>query len=213
MNKIKALGLCGLARCGKDSFFSIANSELSNMGYTPVKVSFAEALRSDLDEFLIKKTGISAFTEKGEEKEIIRDFLVAYGTKLMRKIDEDCWIKKIRLHVEGIQAKGHLPVFTDVRYPNELSWVKNDLKGLIIHISRTNNTPPNEEETLNDPILSSKADHKFEWDDFYDSWTGERDTQPSSQDIRAVKSAIHHLLKPKEASNVNAKLSNIYASD
>jgi hypothetical protein len=192
MNKIKALGLCGLARCGKDSFFSIANAELSNMGYKAVKLSFAEALRSDLDEFLLKKTGISAFTEKGEEKEIIRDFLVAYGTKLMRRIDQDYWIKKLKQRAYILQSQGHIPVFTDVRYPNELDWVKNDLQGLIVHISRSNNVAPNDEEALNDPILSSNSDHKFWWSDF-------EDLQPSGQDVMAVKNAIHYLLKSKGA--------------
>ena len=63
MNKIKALGICGLARCGKDTFYSIAKETLSNMGYRPVRITFAEALRMDVHKFLLEKTGIDAFTE------------------------------------------------------------------------------------------------------------------------------------------------------
>jgi len=188
MNKIKALGICGLARCGKDTFYSIAKDTLSNMGYRPVRVTFAEALRMDVHDFLLSKTGIDAFTEVTEEKNIIRDFLVAYGSKLMRRINERCWIEKVEPYVKERIAQGELVVFTDVRYPNELSWIQNSLEGLALHISRVNNLPPNNEEAQNDPLLSAEANMKFRWDNFIDE-------QPSGQNIYEVKQTISHLMQ------------------
>lgn len=184
LNNTKCLGLSGLARCGKDSFYLIAKSELKKIGYNAVKLSFAEALRWDVHKFLLEKTGIDAFTEENSEKELIRDFLVAYGTRLMRRIDKDCWIKKLKTSALEIQSRGDVPVFTDIRYENELDWVKNDLMGQVVHISRVNNKPPNKEEEKNDPILSLMADFNFEWRDF-------KDGEPSKEDVYSVKEVIY----------------------
>lgn len=186
MNSVKVLGLCGFARCGKDTFFSITKGHLPNMGLKPFRISFADALKDDVREFLLDKTGIDSFTEKTEEKEIIRDFLVAYGTKLMRKINNKCWIEKITNTIEEKVALGYLPVLTDVRYENELDWVKS-LGGSNIHITRVGNPPANEEEANNDPILKNKADYKFIWEDFGDVMSG--------QDVYYVKSALNKVFE------------------
>lgn len=171
MNKIKAIGLCGLARCGKDTFFSIVKEYFSNKGYQPYRLSFADILKEDVNEFLWEKTGINAFTEDPIEKELIRDFLVAYGTKLMRRIDENYWISKVEQNLRPAPPFGEmpspLPVFTDVRYLNELKWIKS-LGGSIIHIEREGILPPNEEEIKNDPLLKKIANINFYWENFSD---------------------------------------------
>ena len=166
MNKIKAIGLCGVARCGKDSFYSVAHSYLFDMGYQPLRFSFADALKDDLYSFLKEKTGISSFTDDATEKDLIRDFLVSYGSHLMRKINERYWIEKIEPAVTEQICRGFLPVFTDVRYPNELEWIKNKLQGGIIHISRPTHPPANQEEELHDPLMQKGATVKFKWHDF-----------------------------------------------
>ena len=79
-------------------------------------------------------------------------------------------------------------VFTDVRYPNELSWIQDSLDGVALHISRINNVAPNNEEAHNDPLLSGRANMKFSWGDF-------NDAQPSRQDSVAVQGAISKLMK------------------
>lgn len=183
MNKVNAIGICGLARSGKDSFFSITNDILSNMGFDSYKVSFADALKHDVKDFLFEKTGINSFTEIDEEKVIIRDFLVAYGTKLMRKINENCWIEKVDVETRIQIYGGRIPIFTDVRYLNELNWVKNELGGCIIHVSKIGNTPPNEEEAINDPILLKNSDVEFEWGEF-------KNNKPTFQEL----DQIHHLI-------------------
>jgi hypothetical protein len=179
MNKLNAIGLCGFARCGKDSFFSIANEYLSNIGYQPYRLSFADILKKDVNEFLYEKTGINAFTEDPKEKELIRDFLVAYGTKLMRRIDENYWISKVEEKMKQLppwdDTSIPLPIFTDVRYPNELEWIQKALSGTIIHITREGNSPANEEEKNNDPSLRACCDFLFKWNNFKNKKAGELD--------------------------------------
>ena len=186
MKKIRAIGLAGVARSGKDSFYSIMNDFLPNIGVKTLKFSFAKALRLDVREFLFDKTGIDSFTEKNEEKEIIRDFLVAYGTKLMRRIDEDCWIKKLEKEVLQKITEGYIPVFTDVRYLNELKWVKNTLNGHIVHITRINNPPANDEEKQNDPLLLSNSDDKYTWYNFVGS-------EPDYEAVRNVRQLVSNI--------------------
>ena len=47
---------------------------------------------------------------------------------------------------------------TDVRYQNEMEWIKNTMGGKNIYIRRNGVLPANNEEELNDPILRSMAD-------------------------------------------------------
>ena len=123
-----------------------------------------------------------------EEKNIIRDFLVAYGSKLMRRINERCWIEKVAPYAQERIGHGELVVFTDVRYPNELSWIQNSLGGVVLHISRINNLPPNNEEAENDPLLSASANMKFKWENFVDQL-------PSKENIYDVKQAVSDLMR------------------
>jgi len=189
--KLYALGLCGSARCGKDTFYSIAKEYLSNMGYQPYRLSFADILKQDVNEFLLEKTGINAFTEDPAEKELIRDFLVAYGTKLMRRIDENYWISKVEEKVRQLPPWGGvsipLPIFTDVRYLNELKWIRETLSGTIVHITRTGTPPINEEERKNDPILHAHSALHLEWGDF-------KNKNPSAEDHRLVEQMIEKCL-------------------
>ena len=187
MNKLNAIGLCGSARCGKDTFYSIANEYLSNQGYQPYRLSFADILKQDVNEFLYEKTGINAFTEEPKEKELIRDFLVAYGTKLMRRIDENYWISKVEDRiippspVDALPVR--LPIFTDVRYLNELKWIRETLSGTIIHITRTGTPPANQEERKNDPLLHVHSDLHLTWGDF-------KNKEPTAKDRGVVEQVI-----------------------
>lgn len=200
--KLYALGLCGSARCGKDSFYFIAKKYLSNLGYHPYRVSFADVLKQDVNEFLLEKTGINAFTEDAEEKELIRDFLVAYGTKLMRRIDENYWISKVE---EAIHFPSRLntlptsiPIFTDVRYLNELKWVREERSGIIVHITRTGTLPANEEERKSDPLLHAHSDLHLEWGDF-------KNKIPTTEDHRLVEQLTEKCLHDYDRRAEHAK--------
>ena len=90
------IGIAGYARTGKDTFGSILIKELNKIGLSSKKLSLAFELKSDLDNFLQQKFGISAFTEDPNEKNFIRPLLICYGTDLMRKKDPVYWIKKYK---------------------------------------------------------------------------------------------------------------------
>jgi hypothetical protein len=162
---MKLLGICGLARCGKDSFYNLSEPIIKEKKEASVRYAFADSLKAEIDELLLKNTGMSAFSEDPLEKTIIRPLLVTYGTHVRRKIDQDCWIKSIDFPVKNTISHNQWAFVTDVRYDNEIDWI-HDLGGKSVHITRTGTLPPNEEEKENDPILKSKSDFFIEWDDF-----------------------------------------------
>ena len=163
--KGKLIGLCGLARCGKDSFFEISKNILNKKGIEVQRYAFADSLKQECDELLNKYVGISAFTEKSSEKEIIRPLLVTYGTHIRRKLNQNCWIDKINNDVVESISKNKVVFITDVRFKNEIDWVHN-LQGESIHITREDNSAPNDEELKNDPILKEKSTQNIYWKNF-----------------------------------------------
>ena len=187
MSKLKALGLCGVARSGKDTFFNTVKPYLTSMGYEPIRFSFADALKDDVFDFLQEKAGISSFTEDSLEKKLIRNFLVAYGSHLMREINPRYWINKVESEVRMRMRSGLLPVFTDVRYENEVDWINNDLGGKSIHIERLDNPPANKEEEENDPILKLKASASFKWSNF-------ENDKPNEVLTESIFNGLYHLL-------------------
>lgn len=162
---MKLIGISGLARSGKDSFFELSKPLLKSKSFKFKRYAFADALKEECDSFLIKNTGISAFTENSKEKEIIRPLLVVYGTHIRRKMDKNCWISKIENRVKDSISSKEFVFITDVRFKNEIDWV-HKLGGVSIHVSRENNTPPNKDELKNDPILKQSSLIKIEWENF-----------------------------------------------
>ena len=154
------IGLSGLARSGKDSFADILMEfcEIHNINYN--KISFAQELRNSLESLIQQELGFSAFTEIPKEKELIRPLLVCFGTEVMRKQNSNHWINKLKPNVKN----NSINIITDLRFPNELKWIKNQKNGYCIHISREGNLiPPNLDEKTNDPILKQKSDLQFYW--------------------------------------------------
>ena len=115
----KLIGISGFARSGKDTFYQRGKIALEKEGYKACRFAFADALKYEIDEILAKYTEISAFTENKTEKELIRPLLVTWGTDIRRKIDENCWIKKIQSDVEKKIKEGYYVFVTNVRYKNE----------------------------------------------------------------------------------------------
>ena len=73
---MKVIGISGLARSGKDTLFQFLSGKLKEDNISSKRLAFADELKEECDDFLKKNIGISAFTEKNSEKEIIRPFLV-----------------------------------------------------------------------------------------------------------------------------------------
>lgn len=188
---MKVIGISGLARSGKDSFFLMSKDILSSIGYNQKikRFAFADELKSECDEFLVKNTGISAFTEVNSEKEIIRPFLVTYGTHIRRKLDKRCWINKVEKKLSE-KTRG-VAFITDVRYENEIEWV-HSLGGHTVHIQRTGTIAPNEEEKINDPILKKKSKHKLHWDNF-----SEENIEIATSQVKRILNKIINNEEPK----------------
>ena len=155
---IKVLGICGFARSGKDSFADFL-CKLFPCEFK--KTSLAYELKRDLNPFLLSKLGISAFTEKPKEKEIIRPLLITWGTDVIRnKFSKSYWIDKIKKKIVENSKSNFITIIPDVRFVNEIEWIK--MNGESIYIERDDCFPVGliENETAK---LKGMADHVFKW--------------------------------------------------
>ena len=164
MNNI--VGICGVARSGKDTFYEALRDCCPR--HKIHRRAFADALKEECREFLVRHVGISPFTQDESEKQLIRPFLVTYGTYLRRKIDPDCWSRIVEDSIHR-SSDNEVFVITDLRYENELDWVKGK-GGTVIHISRQGIRPANQEEETNDPILKRKATLQISLPTFEDNY-------------------------------------------
>jgi hypothetical protein len=83
---------------------------------------------------------------------------VTYGSHLRRKINKQCWVEKVEAKILKMTDPNTTVFITDVRYRNEMEWIKNTMGGKNIYIKRDGVMPANDEETINDPTLRSLAD-------------------------------------------------------
>ncbi len=184
----KIIGVSGVGRAGKDSFYRFASEFLGENGVTFGRWAFADELKKDLDSFIQEKFGFSAFTEITEEKNKVRPLMVEYGRIRRNESKAQYWIDKIKptiLAEEGPAVR----FITDLRFgkfkeTDEVAFVKNNF-GSIVHVSRYQGfgvdylgynqviEPANDEERENDPIVRQAADVKFRWSDYVGVENGE----------------------------------------
>jgi len=186
LNNMKLIGISGVARSGKDLFTTVAQEVLKQHGIKTERFALAYELKSDLKDLIHAKTGIDAFTENTEEKNIIRPLLVAYGD-VMRKIsDGKYWTQKVEQRLG--KSKVDIAFITDIRYDHyiedECAWLQLKQSGKLIHLTKyvmspmpqgkrfsknkqtkVYQTAPNEHELVNDPKVRKRADLKIEWED------------------------------------------------
>lgn len=179
------IGIGGVARSGKDTFAGILTLKLQQAGKTVRRVSFAEPLKTQVDDFLIKYLGITAFTPNTEEKTIIRPMLVWYGDAQRKRTNGRYWIDIAKKTIEETNYDYY--IITDVRYSayekDELHFIKNEMNGKLCHVSKYNWVsqaqehmgiqgyinyksfvePANDHEKENDPKIKSAADYIVEW--------------------------------------------------
>jgi len=160
------IGLCGHGRSGKDTFCEIAKNFLSQKKVAAARVAFADELKKDLDPLCRHHIGCSAFTEDTTQKDLIRPLLVAYGTDVIRRMDENWWIDRLEKKLPLYFGQQILPIVTDVRYPNEMDWVQKQHNGVCVYITRKGIGPANSEEKKNNSILKKKADYRIMWPTF-----------------------------------------------
>jgi hypothetical protein len=163
MNKL--IGISGFARSGKDTFYERCKLMLGLIKQESKRYSFADALKGELDELLIKYTGISAFTDKDDEKSIIRPLLVTYGTDIRRKLNPNCWIDSISSGVNLHLQQNNYVFITDVRFLNEAEWIKNQ-GGTVINIVREGIGPANHDEQEQYDLFKDLIDYTISWPTF-----------------------------------------------
>jgi hypothetical protein len=159
----KIIGISGNARCGKDTMGVNFQKVLSDLGIKSKRYSFAYELKKSVDSFLIEQLGISAFTENEDEKKIIRPFLVFWGTDVMRSINNNVWVERLESNLK----KDHVSIITDLRFINELDWIKAN-KGFSLMIKRPGIEPANDYEKVNNEKMSVMVDGCFEIGNFQD---------------------------------------------
>lgn len=121
------LGITGRAGAGKDHLAKVLTRKSEDF----VVLSFAGQLRLEIENVLGVDSA-PALWEKPTHPDI-RRLLQWWGTDLRRAEDPDYWVKK------GIEvglkyaSNEFIPIYTDVRFPNEANAIKEQ-GGLIIRV-------------------------------------------------------------------------------
>lgn len=175
---MKVIGVTGLARAGKDIFCKISTDIIKKSNLRVKKYAFADTLKREVEPFLKNVCGVDVWTDDTEIKTDIRDFLVWYGTTFWRKREPNRWIKNVDIELEKDKNDVDVALVSDVRYPNEASWV-HSRDGYLIHVSkytkesldggrtwkRVPQQAPNSQEATNDPLMNGVADFRVVWED------------------------------------------------
>lgn len=166
--KNRIIGICGPARSGKDTLADSFISIFKEYKVKTQKLAFSKELKYECKSFVKKTLGIDVFTEITEEKNIIRPLLVAWGTHVRRKLDDNVWINALekRMHSNKII------IISDVRFENEFNWIKNQ-GGKIVFVDRvyadgTLVQNANDDEEVNNSFLKKNADSTFTWNTIED---------------------------------------------
>jgi hypothetical protein len=173
----KNIGISGVAGSGKNTLAEIIIKFLERMDIPCQELSIANNLKKELSTASKELYGIDSYSCSREEKDIIRPFLVAHG-EIKRKLSEG-------KHWTGLLTKDldreKVNIITDVRYSeykdDEIGWLKNDVNGVLIHLSRyeTQNEKRvyikamNGSEKKNDPVMREKSDFALSWDTYTES--------------------------------------------
>ena len=110
----------------------------------------------------MKNVGISAFTSDPIEKEVIRPFLVTYGTHIRRKLNPNCWVSRLEESIRSEALIDHIIFITDVRFENEAVWIKNN-GGFLVDVAREGIGPANTDEEEQSYLLKPHASFFIEW--------------------------------------------------
>lgn len=150
------IAIAGNARSGKDTLGDNWVKCLANNGIRAKKYAFADELKRSVDDFLIRELGISAWTKDSKEKDIIRPFLVFWGTDVMRKKNDNCWVERLEASIS--KDADSVAIITDLRFTNELEWVKCHENSFTYMIRREDIPPANKYELEQNNLLASEVD-------------------------------------------------------
>ncbi len=130
------IGMTGPAGCGKDT---AAMALVRQLGFK--RFSFAAPIKEALNAMFgwtpaqwldreWKEESIPGFREQSP-----RTLAQSLGTEWARDLDPDFWVKLMRFHLLDGGCEYERVVISDVRFPNEATWIR-DHGGHIINASR-----------------------------------------------------------------------------
>ena len=169
--KYTNIALSGVAGCGKNTVSSIITKLLGRLDLPYKELAIADNLKKELIPSSKELYGIDPSNCSRREKDLIRPFLVAHG-EIKRNLSEGRhWVNQVnsKLNAEKIN------IITDVRFnkyeKDEVYWVKNEINGVLIHVSLYNIKnnqrvflpPANETEFKNDLLVKKEADFILNW--------------------------------------------------
>jgi len=166
------IGLTGVARSGKDTFYSILKKYLKEKNIESQRIALADELKNELGDFVEKKFKINLNKCDGSDKELIRPLMVSYGKCRRIQTEGRYWTSLVDSKLKELKKENIIPIITDIRYieykDDEYSWLKNH-NGILIHISRKLDDgalvqPANIEEKSNDNKLKAVADYSICWE-------------------------------------------------
>lgn len=166
------IGLTGVARSGKDTFYSILKKYLEEKNINSERIALADNLKKELGDFVKEKFKIDLHKCDGRDKELIRPLMVSYGKCRRIQTDGKYWTSLIDNKIKELKKQNTIPIVTDIRYieykDDEYAWLKNH-NGVLVHISRKLDDgsivpPANIEEKSNDNKLKAVADYSVCWE-------------------------------------------------
>lgn len=172
--KQRVIGLSGLAGSGKDLFFTLLQKQVPNVQ----RFALADALKDEIKQSLINLYNIDITTCSRDQKNLVRPMLVAHGKVRRDATHGKYWTNLLQPKIEAYLAAdpSNVACVTDIRYDvfkeDEIFWLKNTMKGSLVHLSlyekdKTGNVifvkPPNVDEAENDPKLQAKSNVRIAW--------------------------------------------------
>lgn len=165
------IALSGVAGCGKNTVSSIITKLLGRLDLPYKELAIADNLKKELIPSSKELYGIDPSNCSRREKDLIRPFLVAHG-EIKRNLSEGRhWVNQVNSKLDAEKIN----IITDVRFnkyeKDEVYWVKNEINGVLIHISLYNIKnnqrvflpPANETEFKNDLLVKKEADFILNW--------------------------------------------------
>jgi dephospho-CoA kinase len=175
---MKVIGIAGVAGSGKDLFHKLLSKELDCRRF-----SLGDELKEELKPYCLEHFNIDPTNCSREDKDFIRPSLVSHASIKRKLSNGRYWIEKVdpkiknhyfESHSQSQDTKNKVCCITDIRYceyeHDEVSWLKNELNGVLVHISLFKNINSkrvlklgaNEDEKKYDPLLKELSDFSYE---------------------------------------------------
>jgi hypothetical protein len=172
LNQTHIIGIGSSAQQGKDTFFQLFKDKTKNF-FPCCRFALADELKASMRPQILREYGIDLFSCTIQEKESIRFLLIEEGRKKRENTKGLHWINCLEktLDISEILSPKNpsktLIFVTDIRYPEEVSWIKNK-RGTLLNIQKIlsdGNLKPITipDEIVNSPIVKKQADYLIEW--------------------------------------------------